>query len=117
MSTGAVIPDGATSFHRGQMKNARSFFFAITAYLTMMTAVSPGATFEATSGVTADLLLSAGQEAGRREHANKRLFGRPRRDTRRAGDGGQLGGDLRRVLTLHDGAHSGGRDETVDLRA
>jgi hypothetical protein len=33
---GAVISDGTTSFHRGQMKNARSFFFAIVAYFAML---------------------------------------------------------------------------------
>jgi hypothetical protein len=40
---GAVISGGTTSFHRGQMKNARSFFFAITAHFTMMSALRPGA--------------------------------------------------------------------------
>src|SRR6266436_9439405 len=84
----------ATSSQRGQMKNARYFFFA-------------------------DLLLHARKEARRREHADERLFGCLCRDTRRSGgalDSRQLARDLRRVLTLHRRAHAGGRGETVDLR-
>jgi hypothetical protein len=54
---GIAMPDppirggAATSFHRGQMKNARSFFFAILACSNATIAVTPGAAVEAASGV------------------------------------------------------------------
>ena len=69
---------------------------------------------------TRDLSLHVRKEVRRRQRADKRLFGRLCRDTRRSGgsalDSGQLARDVRRVLTLYHRAHVGGRGETVDLR-
>jgi len=68
----------------------------------------------------ADLLLRFSKEARRRERADKSLFGRFCRNTWRSGigalDSRQLARHLRRVLTLHHGAHAGGRGEAVNLR-
>ena len=64
---GVAMPDAAirgasaTSFQRGQMKNARSFFFAITACSRPMRAATPGAPDVAAAGAGGRLATSPGQ--------------------------------------------------------
>jgi hypothetical protein len=54
-----------------------------------------------------DFLLDGRKEARCRDHADHRLFGHFRGAPRCSGDGGQLPGDLSRVLTLHHRADVG----------